>query len=89
MVVKLRRLEASVTRDFKTELEAAWKPGTTSVVVDLMEVEFIDSSGVGTLLGIYKRLQGEHPSVRLLRVQPAVQTVIELLRLHRVFEVQT
>jgi len=58
------------------------------VFADLASLDFIDSSGVGALLSLYKRLPPPNPSVKLLRVKPTVQAVIELLRLHRIFEIE-
>jgi len=89
LTVAIPRLDASAAADFKKEIEALWKPGITGVSADLAQVNFIDSSGIGALLGLYKRLQPPNQSVKLLRVKPPVQAVIELLRLHRIFEIET
>jgi anti-sigma B factor antagonist len=88
IVAKVRRLDAATAREVKDEVEKAWRGGIQSVSIDLQSVEFIDSSGVGALLSIYKRLPVGTGSVKLINVHPAVQSVIELLRLHRVFELQ-
>ena len=54
-----------------------------------LKVDFIDSSGVGALLGVYKRLSGDEPNLQLKRLQPPVQSVIELLRLHTIFDISS
>jgi anti-sigma B factor antagonist len=79
------RLDAQAAREFKTAVESAWSPVVRQVSIDMSVVEFLDSSGVGALLGVYKRL-APPASVRLENVRPSVQTVIELLRLHRIFD---
>ena len=86
VTVAARRLDAASARDFKLECEAAWSAAITAVEIDLSNVEFVDSSGVGALLSIYKKLPAQSSGVKLLRTKPAVQSVIELLRLHRIFE---
>lgn len=88
ITVKAKRLDAAGARDFKQECDAAWSPAVASVVIDLDAVEFIDSSGVGALLSLYKKLPPGQASVKLARLKPTVQSVIELLRLHRIFEIQ-
>jgi anti-sigma B factor antagonist len=88
ILAHVRRLDAATAREVKEEVEKAWGAGIQTVGIDLQGVEFIDSSGVGALLSIYKRLPAGTGSVKLRHVQPAVQSVIELLRLHRVFELQ-
>jgi anti-sigma B factor antagonist len=85
LTVTTPRLDAYAVRDFKASVEAAWSPVVRRASVDMSAVEFLDSSGVGALLSVYKRLPAPG-SVRLENVRPAVQTVIELLRLHRIFD---
>jgi anti-sigma B factor antagonist len=88
ITIRVRRLDAASARDFKLECEAAWQAATDVVEIDLGQVDFVDSSGIGALLSVYKRLPPQSGGVKLVRVKPAVQSVIELLRLHRIFEIQ-
>ncbi|MEZ5413304.1 MAG: STAS domain-containing protein [Opitutaceae bacterium] len=81
------RLDAASARTFKQEVADVWTAEVKSVTIDMSAVRFIDSSGIGALLSVYKRLPQGGPSVRLSGVAPAVVSVIELLRLHRIFEI--
>jgi anti-sigma B factor antagonist len=87
LTVHTPRLDAASARDFKKICDESWKPEIERLTIDLRSVDFLDSSGVGALLSVYKKLPADKPSVKLLHVQPAVQTVIELLRLHRIFTI--
>ncbi|MEM9158277.1 MAG: STAS domain-containing protein [Verrucomicrobiota bacterium] len=84
----VNRLDAASSRDFKKEVDQIWSDDVQTVEMDFDKVDFIDSSGVGALLGVYKRLPQKSATVRLNRVKAPVQSVIELLRLHRIFEIQ-
>lgn len=85
--VGVARLDAASARDFKKEIDSLWGDAVSSVEFDFAKVDFIDSSGVGALLGVYKRLPQGQASVRLRNVKAPVQSVIELLRLHRIFQI--
>ncbi|EDY84804.1 hypothetical protein VDG1235_4437 [Verrucomicrobiia bacterium DG1235] len=85
--VGVNRLDAASSREFKKEIDSLWSDGVTAVEFDFSKVDFIDSSGVGALLGVYKRLPQGNASVRLTSVKAPVQSVIELLRLHRIFQI--
>ena len=87
--VKLPRLDASTVREFKKECQKIWNSGIKDVWADLSQVTFLDSSGIGALLSLYKLLPASNPNFKLLHVQPAVQAMIELLRLHRIFDVES
>ena len=84
--VKVPRLDAAAAREFKIESAAAWRPAVEHLVIDLGAVDFLDSSGIGALLSVHKRLPAEKPGAKLINVRPPVQAVIELLRLHRIFD---
>ena len=79
---------AATVPEFKTALDAAWRPDLIQIVLDLSAVEFIDSSGVGALLSVQKRLPIKGVTVTLRGAQPAVLGVLELLRLQRVFKLE-
>lgn len=81
---QVKTLEAANAQAFKTEAKTALE-GLGPVVIDLRAVEFIDSSGIGTLLSLLKVRGGE---LRLRAVQGGVMSVLELLRLHRVFQIE-
>jgi anti-sigma B factor antagonist len=79
---------AATVPEFKIAFDGAWKPEITRVVLDLSAVEFIDSSGVGALLGVQKRLSSVGEPVTLKGARPAVTSVLEMLRLQRVFKLE-
>lgn len=55
------------------------------VILDLSKVEFMDSSGIAVLVSLFKRTSGSHRKAVFTGVRPAVLTVLELLRLDRIF----
>lgn len=60
--------------------------GTRHVTLDMSEVDFVDSSGVGAMVAIRKAL-GSDGTVRLLNCRPFINNVLELTKLTHVFEV--
>lgn len=88
LVLNLSRLDAASAAKLKQELGFTLDPSIRKAEVDLGNVQFIDSSGIGVLLSIYRKLPPDGAEVTLHNVQSGVQAVIELLRLHRVFKIQ-
>ena len=58
-----------------------------TLVLDLHGVEFVDSSGLGALLGIKKQQERAGGRLLLTRLSPPVARIIEITRMDRVFEV--
>jgi anti-sigma B factor antagonist len=55
------------------------------VVVDLSELRLIDSSGVGALVSLYKRVRAQGGHVRFCEVTAQPLVIFKLLRLDMVF----
>ena len=61
--------------------------GAKQVVVDLEAVEFLDSTGLGVLIGGMKRLRGLEGDLTLVCTQPRILKVFEITGLNRAFTI--
>lgn len=77
-------LDAVTVSDLRTEIEKLLTRPAGRVEVDLSRLRMIDSSGVGALVSLYKRVRanGGNAIVHGLRDQPLA--IFRLLRLDRV-----
>jgi anti-sigma B factor antagonist len=87
VVVKEERLDAHNAESLKQELGRLFNEGRSSVVVDLKEVRFIDSSGLGALVSGFKNASSRQAELKLSSLQSQVKSMFELTRLHRVFDI--
>lgn len=81
------RLDAHNSADLKLEFQNIFESGSQNLLVDLKNVRFIDSSGLGALVSGFKNATSSHGNLRLASLQPQVKSMFELTRLHRVFEI--
>jgi len=80
-------LDVESAPTFKTALQSILDKGSNqAVVVDMADVAFMDSSGLGVLIGAYRRLNGMGGRIALVNVVSAVRTVLELTRTQQLFE---
>jgi anti-sigma B factor antagonist len=61
--------------------------GDTSIVLDLTEVEFLDSTGLGTLVAILKRARSLDARLALVVTRPRIMKVFELTALTTAFAI--
>jgi anti-sigma B factor antagonist len=59
--------------------------GAGRLRIDLTEVTFIDSAGLGVLIGILKRLRENGGTVELAQLQPGPRKVVEITGLDDLF----
>lgn len=85
--VREERLDAHNSEELKSEMNRLFESGSKELIVDLKEVRFIDSSGLGVLVSGFKNASTRQGSLRLSGLQTQVRSMFELTRLHRVFDI--
>jgi anti-anti-sigma factor len=88
-VVDLTRATLKEAEEFKYTLSKSIDHGYRKIVVDLSTCEFIDSTFLGALVVTLKRVTAAGGDIRLVGFHPAVHSMMELTRMHRVFESYT
>ena len=88
-VVNLERATLKEAEKFKQVLIEDMKEGHKNLVVDLNSCEFIDSTFLGALVVSLKKATSLGGDLKLVGFKPAVNSMFELTRLHRVFEAFT
>ena len=60
--------------------------GMSNLVMDFDNVPFMDSSGIGMLIGRYKQIKARGGKMLVVRTQPQVDKVIELAGLKKIMD---
>ncbi|NUO50442.1 MAG: STAS domain-containing protein [Polyangiaceae bacterium] len=78
-------LDALTAPELRPVLDQLVSEGRKSITVDLSHLRLIDSSGVGALVSLLKRVRGYGGEVRVAGVRDQPLAIFKLLQLHRVF----
>src|SRR5437588_10109613 len=78
------RLDMASAPSLRSEFQQLVESGVTRIVVDLGEVPFMDSTGVGTIIGGLKLARAAGGNLRIARPQGAIQLVLSLSNLEKV-----
>ncbi|MEP2642449.1 STAS domain-containing protein [Roseobacter sp.] len=84
--VLMDRIDAAVALEFKDAVRHEIKGGSETVILDLREVQFIDSSGLGAIVAATKSI-GADRKMALAGLTPTVARVFALTRMDTVFNV--
>lgn len=78
------RLDAKIALEFKEKMNGLINKGARSIVLDLSEVDFIDSSGLGAIVSSLKVL-GRSGDFVISGTSDTVNTMFKLTRMDKVF----
>lgn len=82
----LGRLDAVTAPQLKARLKALVAEGHRQLVVDLVDVSFIDSSGLSALVSGFKAAREVGGTLKLAGLNEQTRMAFQLSRLDRVFE---
>ncbi len=86
LTVQDNRIDAVAAIQFKDTVRKLTADQDCAVVLDLSNVDFIDSSGLGAIVAAMKQLGKERP-LHLAGLTPIVAKVFTLTRMERVFKI--
>ncbi len=79
------QLDVSNADSFRQEI-APVLDDVNKLVLDLSRLQFVDSRGCGAIIACLKHVSAAGGDLKLCSVSPAVRSVLELIRLHRICE---
>lgn len=72
---------------FRTKINKLIEQGNKNFIFNFSECTFIDSTGLGALVSIYKKCVEKGGSIKLKALNPEVEKLFKLTRLDKVFEI--
>lgn len=84
--ITVDELDASNTGELKHDIAPVLE-ANTKLVIDLSQLRFVDSSGLGAILSCLRQLSSKGGDLKLSGMQKQVRAVFELVRMHRIFDI--
>ena len=79
------RLDAASAKDLKNRVNHLVQENRVKLIVEMENVDFIDSSGLGSLVSSLRVVNERGGDVKVAGLQKQVRSIFELTRLHRIF----
>jgi anti-sigma B factor antagonist len=86
VVVPAGELDFATAPALEEALDCEFRSGSARVVLDLRELEFIDSSGLRTLLIARRRADNAHVQFALVAGHRALERTLEIAGVYQVFD---
>ena len=75
------------TREFRQLITDTLESGRKNILLNMAEVYYIDSSGLGELVAAYTAATRRGGKLKLMKLTQRVQDVVQLTKVYRIFEV--
>ena len=72
---------------FRTTINKLIEEGKIDFIFNFSQCVFIDSTGLGALVSIYKKCAEKSGNIKLKSLNPEVEKLFKLTRLDKVFEI--
>lgn len=81
--------DAHAAKQIENELTQLSQTEQAELVIDMTQVQFIDSCGIGAIVFLYKRLKSRGKGLRLLNVNGQPRQLMQMLRIDKVIPLIT
>lgn len=80
-------LDGTQANEFRQQVEEALDQGAETILIDLKDITFVDSSGLGILVVVLKKVRAAQKSMYVCSINEQVRMLFELTSMDQVFEV--
>ena len=60
----------------------------SNIVINGENLDYIDSTGLGVLMGIYKKMQGKTLDLQIINLKPNIYKLFDITGLNKVFNIR-
>ena len=80
-------LDGTKAEDLRAQVNSALDDGAKILLMDLQSTTFVDSSGLGTLVSVLKKVRAQECEMCVCSINPQVKMLFELTSMDQVFEI--
>jgi len=80
-------LDSLTVPEIRPVIEKIVNSGATKVALEISALEVVDSSGIGAMVSLFKRLRSIGGDVKIVGVQGQPREILRLLGLERAFDI--
>jgi len=86
--LKVKNLDSENSANLKAELLIICQPTLKGLILDISNVEYIDSSGLGALLLAHRQLKENDTVITLVGAQEVIRSMLNISQLTELFNLE-
>ena len=84
----LGEVDIYTANELKDELNIAIEERPKNLVINMQNLDYIDSTGLGILIGVVKRLKQKQGDIYIVNTKPNVRKIFTITGLDKIFKVE-
>lgn len=78
-------LDIETSSELKEKINEMLEQQNTSIIINAEELEYLDSTGLGMLIGVLKRLKSDENDLVIVNAKPSILKLFTITGLNKVF----
>jgi len=87
IIPEMKQIDVNNSPQFSRELKEIVKSGNKLFILDLQNIAFMDSSGLGAIVSILRDLNESGSKLALCSAAPAVEVLFSMVRLSQIADI--
>ncbi len=88
MVIPKGEVDIYTSPKFKKALTEAFEEKETNIIIDGKELEYVDSTGLGVLISILKRVKEKNYEITIINIKSNIKKLFDITGLDKVFVIK-
>jgi anti-sigma B factor antagonist len=80
-------LDSTKGEEFRQQVDSALATGADILLIDLKDVTFVDSSGLGALVSVLKKVRSVDRQMHVCSINAQIRMLFELTSMDRIFSI--
>lgn len=87
-VMPIGEVDIFTSPELKNKIFELIEEKKQNIVIDGQRLDYIDSTGLGVLMAIYKKLQENNLSIKIINLKQNIYKLFDITGLNKVFNIQ-
>lgn len=83
----IKKIDAMITDEIKERVSKVFENANSKAIIDLKGVEYIDSSGFGCFLSVFRIAKNNYGSLKFANPEPRIMELFNILHLHLILQI--
>lgn len=81
-------LDLSCSEELKTKLDSNIEENLSDINIDMSKLKYIDSTGVGVIVGVMKNLRSKGKDIKILNARDNVKKIFNITGLDQIIKME-